>query len=521
MKIKARSFYLAAPLLLLLLNACEKEKENIATWPHGVKYEVFVLSFADGDGDGKGDFKGLTAKLDYLADLGVNGIWLMPIMKSPSYHKYDVADYKSIHPDYGTVADFKKFVDEAHARNIKVVVDLILNHTGSDHPWFQAAIKDKNSPYRDYYVWAKKDSIRNQISKKTVSFDSDNITQWHPVNGDTLSEHYYGFFWGGMPDLNFDNKKVREEFVDIGKFWLSDLDVDGFRLDAAKHIFPTDRAADNHLFWQEFRKSMESIKPDVYLVGEVWSEAKDVAPYLKGLPALFNFDLGYAITGVVNAGRDTVGLIRKYKEISDFYKSVTTEYIDAIFLKNHDQNRIYSELQDDPEKMRVAAAILLTLPGTPYLYYGEEIGMKGMKPDEYIREPFIWDVEKNEAMQTAWESPKYSTSETVVPLSRQSGDPSSLYSFYKKLIHLRNASKALTFGSIEDSGLNMMEVVSFIRKYEGEELLVLTNISDVEVTIPLTGENSRFDVVQYDAEGTSKLNSGELKLPAFSTVILN
>ncbi len=521
MKIKARSFYLAAPLLFLLLNACEKEKENIATWPYGVKYEVFVLSFADGDGDGKGDFKGLTAKLDYLADLGVNGIWLMPIMNSPSYHKYDVSDYKSIHPDYGTVADFKKFVDEAHARNIKVVVDLILNHTGSDHPWFQAAIKDKNSPYRDYYVWAKKDSIRNQISKKTVSFDSDNITQWHPVNGDTLSEHYYGFFWGGMPDLNFDNKKVREEFADIGKFWLSDLDVDGFRLDAAKHIFPTDRAADNHLFWQEFRKSMESIKPDVYLVGEVWSEAKDVAPYLKGLPALFNFDLGYAITGVVNAGRDTVGLIRKYKEISDFYKSVTTEYIDAIFLKNHDQNRIYSELHDDPEKMRVAAAILLTLPGTPYLYYGEEIGMKGMKPDEYIREPFIWDVEKKEVTQTTWESPKYSTSETVVPLSRQSGDPSSLYSFYKKLIHLRNASKALTFGSIEDSGLNMMEVVSFIRKYEGEELLVLTNISDVEVTIPLTGENSRFDAVQYDAEGTSKLNSGELKLPAFSTVILN
>ena len=199
--------------VLFLIAGCEsKEKRDTAAWPYGVKYEVFVLSFADGNGDGKGDFKGLTSKLDYLQDLGVNGIWLMPIMNSPSYHKYDVTDYKSINPEYGTIDEFKKFVEEAHSRNIKVVVDLILNHTGSDHPWFQSAIKGKDSPYRDYYVWANKDSIRQQISKKTTSFDSDNIRQWHAVNGDTLSEHYYGFFWRGMPDLNFDNQKVRDEF---------------------------------------------------------------------------------------------------------------------------------------------------------------------------------------------------------------------------------------------------------------------------------------------------------------------
>ena len=184
--------------------SCEGRKEKgVVSWPYGVKYEIFVQSFADGNDDGIGDFKGLTAKLDYLSDLGINGIWLMPIMNSPTYHKYDVTDYKSIHPDYGTEEDFKHFVEEAHKRNIKVIVDLILNHTGSDHPWFQAAMLDKKSPYRDYYVWARKDSIRAQISKKTTSLDSDNITQWHPVNGDTLSEHYYGFFWGGMPDLEF------------------------------------------------------------------------------------------------------------------------------------------------------------------------------------------------------------------------------------------------------------------------------------------------------------------------------
>lgn len=518
---EGRYRFFALPVAVLLLFSCEgKKARNVVTWPYGVKYEVFVQSFADGNKDGKGDFSGLTAKLDYLDDLGINGIWLMPIMKSPTYHKYDVTDYKSVHPDYGTEEDFKNFVREAHRRGIKVVIDLILNHTGSDHPWFQEALRDKNSPYRDYYVWAKKDSIRAQISKKTTSLDSDNITQWHAVKGDTLSEHYYGFFFGGMPDLNFDNPKVKKEFVDIGRFWLMDMEVDGFRLDAAKHIYPTERASDNHAFWKEFRREMESIKPDVYLVGEVWSKAEDVAPYLEGLPSLFNFDMGYAITGVINAGKDTVGLVRRYKEISDFYNGVTNEYIDATFLRNHDQNRILSDLDESADKLRVAAGLLLTLPGTPYIYYGEEIGMLGKKPDEFIREPFVWDVNHQDASQTSWIKSKYSTDKTVVPLSRQRNDPASLYNFYKKLIQTRNSSKVLTYGSIEDSGLGITEVVSFRRVYEGEELLVLNNISDVEVTIPWEGDVSRFRNIEYDSRGMAKFDNDVLILPAFTTIIL-
>jgi alpha-amylase len=513
------SFFLQAALLIVLFS-CKGKNEKVVSWPYGVKYEIFVQSFADGNKDGIGDFKGLTAKLDYLRDLGINGIWLMPIMNSPTYHKYDVTDFKSIHPDYGTEGDFKQFVGEAHKRDIKVVVDLILNHTGSDHPWFQAAIADKNSPYRDYYVWAKKDSIRDQIAKKTTSLDSDNITQWHPVKGDTLSEHYYGFFWGGMPDLNFDNPKVKEEFIDIGKFWLLDMQVDGFRLDAAKHIFPTERASDNHAFWMEFRKAMESIKPDVYLVGEVWSAAEEVAPYLRGLPALFNFDMGYSITQVVNAGMDSIGLISRYKEITDYYTAASAEYLDATFLRNHDQNRILSELGGNQDKMRVAAGLLLTLPGTPYLYYGEEIGMLGVKPDEHIREPFVWDTGTTDALQTNWMPARYSTDQTIQPLSKQKNDPASLYSFYRSLIHYRNASKVLTFGGIESTEFRIKEVVSFKRYHEGEQLLVLNNISDVEVTIELLGNDSMFDDVDYDSNGTAELNNGELTLPAFTTVIL-
>lgn len=500
--------------------SCSRESEKVARWPYGVNYEVFIRSYADSNGDGIGDFNGLTAKLDYLKEMGVGGIWLMPIMPSPTYHKYDVVDYKAVDPEYGSQEDFQKLVEEAHQRGIRILVDLIVNHTGSDHPWFKNAIESKESPYRDYYVWANKDSIREQISKKSTSLDSDNIRQWHPVNGDTLSEHYYGFFYGGMPDLNLDNPKVRQEFVEIGKYWLGEMKVDGFRLDAAKHIFPTDRATDNHEFWIWFREEMQKINPDVYLVGEVWSKAADVAPYLKGLPALFNFDMGYAITSVVRAGKDTVGLISKYKEINDYYMKNTNEFIDATFLKNHDQNRILSELEANQNKARVAAGILFTLPGTPYVYYGEEIGMLGVKPDEYIREPFRWDYDARDTMQTSWEAPKFSNDDTVIPLSKQQDDPASLYNFYKRFIQYRNSSKALSYGTIDTASINIREIVSFIRTKDGDNRLVLHNLSDVEVTIKLTEGMTDYKVIEFDSFNSASINNNEVRLPAYATVVL-
>ena len=516
-------------VLCMIMISCKQKNQSFPDWPYGVKYEIFVMSFADGDGNGKGDFKGLTAKLDYLKDLGINGIWLMPIMPSDTYHKYHVIDYKGIDPDYGTLGDFKTFIDEAHKRNIRVITDFVINHTGNLHPWFLDAQKGEGSKYRDYYVWAKKDSIRNQMFKKTTSFDSDNIRKWHPVNGDTLSEHYYGYFNGLCPDLNLDNPKVREEILDIAKFWLQEVKVDGFRMDAARHIFLDERATDNHNFWVWFREEMEKIKPDVYLVGEVWSDAKTVAPYLKGLPSLFNFEIGYAITEVAASGIDTIGLVKKYKDISDYYRSITNEFLDATFIKNHDQTRLLTELKGDQKKARIAASLLLTLPGTPYLYYGEEIGMLGDKlktyedffgPDAYVREPFIWDEAGKDPLQTSWEKPEFSTDSTVVPAEVQDDDPESMLSFYNKLIKHRNSSKALTYGDIDYAGLNLSEVVSFTRNYENNSELVLHNVSDVEVTLNLDGKNSRFKDVVYFSNEAYIREGNELTLPAFSTVIL-
>lgn len=525
-----RKFCLNLLFLILVFSCDTREDHVVVKWPYGVKYEVFVMSFADSDGDGKGDFKGLTSKLDYFKELGVNGLWLMPIMPSDTYHKYHVTDYKNIDPDYGTLDDFKKFVAESHQRDIKIITDFVINHTGNMHPWFLEAQRGKDNPYRDYYVWAKKDSKRDQIFKKAKTFDSDNIRKWHPVNGDTLSEHYYGYFNGLCPDLNLDNPKVREEIVDIARFWLEEVKVDGFRMDAARHIFPDERAEDNHAFWVWFKQEMEKIKPDVYLVGEVWSNAEVVAPYLKGLPSLFNFDLGYAITNVVATGMDTVNLVQKYKSIRDYYKSITTDYLDATFVKNHDQTRILTELKGDINKAKMTAAILFTMPGTPYIYYGEEIGMLGDKlstyadqfgPDAFVREPFIWDENGKDKFQTSWEEPRYSTDQTVIPLSKQRGDEKSIFNFYRNFIRYRNSSDALTYGDIEEAGVRGGEIVAYFRKHKEEALLVLHNVSDVEIAIPLAGKLARFNEIDFDTEGGKiAIDNGELKLPAYSTAIL-
>lgn len=490
----------------LLFAACQKAPEN--QWPDGVCYEIFIQSFADGNGDGIGDLKGATSKLEYLKDLGVRAVWLMPIMNSPSYHKYDVTDYKSIHPDYGTIEDFRNFVKESHKRNIEVIIDMIINHTSAEHPWFIEASQNMDSEYRDYYIWAYKDSIADQIAKKEITHDSDNITQWHPVNGDTLSQHYYGFFWGGMPDLNYDNEQLRNEIIDIGKWWLTEMDVDGFRLDAAKHIFEYERMNENQDWWSFYSAEMKKIKPDVYIVGEVWDNSDLVAQFVNGLPAMFNFDLAGSINQSLiseKANASTIvgehwksipnkTVVEMYVENRAKYKEVNPEFRDATFLTNHDQNRVMSNLKGDVKKAKLAANILFTLPGSPFLYYGEEIGMIGVKPDEYIREPMIWKS-KNDSLRTAWIKPKYSTETTVESVEDQLNDSESLLNHYKEWIKKRNSSEILLKGSIS-SIESEAGIIAFKRSYGNESLDIYHNLT-----------------------GQTKLVAGK-SLSAYSTIII-
>ncbi|MGF1637405.1 MAG: alpha-amylase family glycosyl hydrolase [Cyclobacteriaceae bacterium] len=535
MNIFQNTFLRTLPILWLLWSCnapkASDEGKDFAEFPHAVTYEIFVQSFADSNGDGIGDIAGMTSRLDYLQELGVRGIWLMPIMPSPSYHKYDVIDYKAIHPDYGTMDDFKHFLAEAKKRDIKVVIDMIINHTSNRHPWFLKSSSSKDNPYRDYYVWADEATIlRESKLVKEATGDSDNKHQWHDMDGQ--DEKYYGFFYGGMPDLNFDNEKVKEEIFDIGRFWLEEVGVDGFRLDAAKHIFEDNRVADNHAFWVEYREAMEAIKPDVYIIGEVWAPTEQIAPFLSGLPSLFNFDLAYSILESLNKEQNLSATVKGHgTEINEgitledaflikekIYAEITTDYVDAIFLSNHDQNRVMSVLGNDIAKAKQAAAILLSLPGTPYLYYGEEIGMRGMKPDPTIREPFLWDSIDKDTARATWIEPKFTMDESLVPLAMQKQDPNKIFHTYKKLIAIRNHSEALTFGQLEKSPLSSESLMAWYRTYEGKQVLVLHNLSSSQSADISISELNKAEILF--ASHDNMIVEGAVNMPPNSSIFI-
>lgn len=508
-------------IVLLFLVSCTqttepgKSKKGQDHWPEaGITYEIFIRSFYDSNGDGIGDINGVTKNLDHVADLGADAIWFMPIMPSPSYHKYDVTDYKDVHPDYGNLDDFKKLIEEAHKKDIKIVIDMIINHTSSKHPWFLEASQGRDNPYRDYYVWARQDTIADYINKKNTTLDSDNIRQWHnPGQGD---DFYYGFFTGDMPDLNFDNPKVREEIYEIGRFWLEEVGVDGFRLDAAKHIFPDDRSEDNHAFWKEFRNEMEKINPEVYLVGEVYDMKEIVAPYLPGLPALFNFDFHYTLLDAYKK-EDGMMLVNRQKEILDYYNSITDDFIDATFSSNHDQPRLLSDLHGNEDKAKQAIVILMTMPGAPYLYYGEEIGMLGNKPDEHIREPFLWNVTEKDNGRATWIEPRFSTEETVTPLALQRNDENSFFNHYKKSIDIRKNNEALILGDLQLVSQSYPKaIMAYKRVYNDQQVTVLHNISGQELEVDHP-ENASEIIYQYRSV---KINAGKVILPAYSSIVL-
>ncbi|MGA0559887.1 alpha-amylase family glycosyl hydrolase [Larkinella sp. VNQ87] len=491
----------------------------------GVHYEIFVRAFCDSNGDGIGDLNGVTSKLDYLRDLGVSAIWLMPINPSPSYHMYDVTDYYGIASEYGTLDDFRRLIREAHQRGIKVILDFVINHTSRQHPWFVEACKSKDNPYHDWYVWMSQQEINSlNIATREITADSQERNPWHRVPGAPFSEKYYALFWSGMPDLNYDNPAVRAEIYKAGKFWLTEVGVDGFRLDAARHIYPDWEEPKNHQFWEEFGREMESVKPGAYTVGEVWTRAERIAPYFRGLKANFNFDLSLALQEIIGKERDTAGIIPMLLHNHTVFAQVNPQFIDAIMLTNHDQSRIGSVLNGNLSHLKVAANLLLTLPGNPYIYYGEEIGMLGAKPDENIREPFLWDVRKNDKNRSRWRRATYSTDATVTPLAQQQADPQSLYNHYKRLIHFRNSHPVLNdnLSQLEASGIQHKTVLAFVRRSGQRSVLVLHNLAKrgTEVLIyPQEAAEGRKIVL--DTIGSARMvKGGNVRVPGYGCVVL-
>ncbi len=447
-----------------------------------IVYEVYVQSFCDSNGDGIGDIPGLISKLGYIHSLGATAIWIMPIHPSPSYHKYDVRDYYAIHPDYGTMEDMDMLIHEVHKRKMKLILDLVVNHTSSEHPWFIQSSSSPDNVYRNYYVWKDFETVKDEIQKKTTTFDSDNLTQWHEWEGQ--EDRYYGFFWKGMPDLNFDYPPVREEIYTIGKFWL-EKGLDGFRLDAAKHIYPDDRFDDTRKFWEEFTTKMRKINPDVKIIGEVWSDPHTLSTLFKGLPSLFNFELTKSIPEAILKS-DANLFNTSYTTIEEAYRSSKLPFEDAILLSNHDMNRIRSTLGGDITKAKLAASILLMLPGTPYIYYGEEIGMLGIKPDIHLREPFVWGDPSNP--DPTWEERKYSVVPDVESLEVQKGEVASIYEYYKKWIQLRKENPELLSGKLTFKNLQNNSLIAYTMEGKNYTYWVLHNLSDAEINLPFKDE---------------------------------
>ncbi|RNI28954.1 alpha-amylase family glycosyl hydrolase [Rufibacter latericius] len=449
-------------------------------WNDAVFYEVFVRSFKDSNGDGKGDFRGLMEKLDYLndgnpntnTDLGVTALWLMPMMESPSYHGYDVTNYYATEPDYGTMAEFEAFLDAAHARGIKVIIDFVMNHSSDQHPWFTQSSSNTTNTYRNWYIWS-------DTHPGFTGPVGQNV--WHQKNG----KYYYGIFYSGMPDLNWSNAQLKSTMWDVTRFWLN-KGVDGYRIDAVKYLDENGSTVENtpetlELF-HEFHDVVKTAKADAFTIGEAWSNTAAVVPYVQNnrLDVAFEFDLASSILSSVRDNNPT-GLRNQLSLVNRVYPKL--QY--GTFLTNHDQNRVMGELGSNLAHMKQAAALYLTMPGVPFLYYGEEVGMLGSGVDEDKRKPMQWTQGANAGFTTG--SPWRAVNSNFAQFNVQTmeSDPASLLNHYKKLIRIRQAQPSLRKGYHQDVTSANSSVLSYARVFEREAVVVVSNFGSAAVSSPV------------------------------------
>ena len=386
---------------------------NDSLWyKNAIFYEVHIRSFCDSNGDGKGDLPGIISKLDYIKDLGVDCIWLLPMFPSPLKDDgYDIADYHNVHPDYGTVEDFKTLVDEAHSRGMRVIADLVLNHTSDEHTWFVESRKSKDNPYRDYYVWSDTDQ---KYSDARIIFVDTEPSNW--TLDETTGEYYWHRFYASQPDLNYDNPVVADKMIDILKYWM-DMGIDGFRADAVPYLFEREgtnceNLPETHDYLKRVRRVLDEDYPGTILLGEANQWPWDLRPYFGGdendpsVPGdefhmAFHFPVMPRIFKALKLG-DTTDIL----DIMDRTPSIPENCQWCVFLRNHDEvtlemvteedrqlmwelyapdermrlnlgirRRLAPLLDNDRRKIELANAILFSLPGAPIIYYGDEIGM--------------------------------------------------------------------------------------------------------------------------------------------------
>lgn len=528
-------------------------------WQDAVVYQIWPRSFADSNQDGHGDFAGIQSKLPYLQELGIDAIWLTPVFEAPSYHGYDFTEFYQVEQDYGTMAQFEAMLADAKSRNIRIILDLVINHISDRHDWFVRSANGE-APYKDYFIW-RADLPADGWGPAWDSSKVDPKAVWH--YNPQRKQYYYAAFGASQPDLNLQHPDVIAEMKKMAKFWL-DKGVAGFRLDAVRYAIengPGQQADTRETiqYWQDFSAYVRSIAPDTLLVGEAWADLPVAAKYYgdgKALDAGFDFDFGYKVLALLNtatAVNAEFGTMNSASSQDDKAQNAAAvqplqaNYAERVaagvpmgyfspFLTNHDQPRLGWQLQGDQAKAKLAAAMLFASPGTTYLYYGEEIGMTQASDAEHIqrRAPMLWDKSHQagftQAQQawvqsaalfppqqgTAWWEPFFTAQlnadRTVADQQQQ---PKSLWHLYKTLIQLKKQRAEWSVaGHYQTTDLAEGKLLQLVRELAGKKTVFLLNLSAISQPIPaaLLQDNSLQTVWSDNEPTTPALEGWQLRI---------
>jgi len=489
---------------------------NNLWYKDAIIYELYIKGFKDSTSNGRGDFRGLISKLDYLKDLGIDCIWLLPIYPTPAKDDgYDIMDYYNINSDFGTINDFVKLIEESHARGLKVISELVLNHTSDLHPWFQSAKKDKSSPYFDYYVWS---DTPDKYKETRIIFTDSETSNWTYCKENGL--YYWHRFFYHQPDLNYDNPKVQEEMIRIVDFWLN-LGLDGFRVDAVPYLFEEEgtnceNLPKTHEFVKRLRKEIDAKYTDKILLAEANQWPEDLIPYFGDgdeFHMAYNFPLMPRIFMSVKQEHHgpIVDIMQRLPKIPENCQW-------AIFLRNHDElslemvtdeerDYMYNEyakdrqmrinkgirrrlaplMENDRRKIELMYCLLFTLPGTPIIYYGDEIGMGDniyLGDRNGVRTPMQWSENKNADFSNGNPSQLYAPvsldpeyNYNSINVDSQVNNPNSLLNFVKSIIKVRKKCNIFGIGKIDFVYPDNKKILVFIREYNDQKILCVFNLS--------------------------------------------
>ncbi|KPZ66186.1 Alpha-amylase precursor [Pseudoalteromonas sp. P1-16-1b] len=565
-----KTFTLSALALAIMLTGCQStpslnnntnntetsqlntEQQANPWWETAIFYQIWPRSFYDSDADGHGDFNGMTQKLPYLQELGVNALWLTPMFEAPSYHGYDFTEFYQVENDYGSMTEFEAFIKAADDKGMKVILDLVINHISSNHEWFQRSANNE-APYADYFIW--RDDMPKAGSGWGHAWSNndqpDAVWHWN----ETRQQYYYGAFGASQPDLNLRHPDVVAEMEKMAKFWL-DKGVAGFRLDAVRFAMEggADAQADTDetiAYWQHFNQYVKSVDPEAYLVGEAWADIPVAAKYFgegKGLDQGFDFEVGYKILGLLKpdaSGEAQFGTMQSNHKINavdaNVLKQNLQQRIDstapldffAPFLTNHDQERVAYQLAEQDDKAKLAAAMLFSSPGTPYIYYGEEIGLTqgGTGHDVYKRAPMQWN-NSNQAgftqAKTSWVEqaelfgdnytqwwPEYLAQQINAAdrnVKTQQSQSNSLWRLYQHLIALKKQRPELGIKGSYELTQHNNGLVEITRELNGSKSMFVLNLTANPQSINSIKRDGLTPNWQHDLNGEQLAGYGLLLL---------